>query len=280
MPESGKDCEDEWTDIEVNESDSAVQEMISENLAVLSECDLALPKVSTPTIEKIAFVIEVEEPTLVAELISLQAENSTEPIAYDEPAVLPVVSNLISDECLHPNIVAESESIVEATISNDVVAEAETIAVAGVSTKPAETKSKTAPSVAAKKRLSAGVTTKPKAKPSTVADAAATKSAPIPRPRTAASQPPVKAIEKKSASSLAPKKPVNGDVKPTSILSAAKRSVSSAATSKSTTLTRASTATTTTTKVTAARLTTKTSTSTTAADAPKRYVASLEYIFC
>lgn len=275
----------------------AVQEMISENMAVLGECNL-LENEAPATAENVSSTIfdssvsllgEVDEPAVAAEIVSVEA---TTPTVVEEPAVVSVVSNLITEQCLvpepEPNIVVVSESISEAAVSNNVVAEtvvptAAAGAVAAVavaaavattkakSTKPAEPKSKIAPS-AAKKPLSAGVTAKPKAKPSTVTDAAATKTAPIPRPRTVASQPPAKAIEKKPASSLAAKKPVNGEVKPTTTAPVAKRPASSTTTLKSTISARAttSTTTTTTTRVTAARLTTKTSTTT--AEAPKRFV--------
>lgn len=302
---------------ESNESDSivgAVQEMISENMAVLGEYNLlgneVLPtaeNVSSTAFENIvSFGGEAEEP-VVADIVSIETDNSTSTTAVEEPIVEPVVSNLISEQFSVPeqqsNIAGVNESISEVNVSNDVTAEAvaeETlvadtpeVAVAAVaavavaaavattkakSTKPAEPKSKTAP-VAAKKPLSA-TTAKPKARPSTVTDATATKTAPIARPRTIASQPPVKAIEKKTTTSLAAKKPVNGDVKSTTTVSAAKRPASSTTTLKSTTSARAATSTTTstaTTRVTASRLITKTSTTST--EAPKRFVASI-VAFC
>lgn len=272
-----------------NESDSivgAVQEMISENMAVLGEYNLlgneALPD-ALPTAENtlpttfeniISFVGEVEEPA--ADIVSIETDNSTSPTAVEELPTVSVVSNLISEQCLvpeqQPHIVVENESISETNVNNDIAATVETIAketvapvvVAGAvaavavaaavattkakSTKPAEPKSKTAP-VAAKKPLSA-VTAKPKTKPSTVTDTTATKTAPIARPRTVASQPPVKAIERKTTSSLAAKKPVNGEVKTTTSVSAAKRPASSTTTLKSTTSARASTSTTSTTSTT------------------------------
>lgn len=300
-----------------NETDSivgAVQEMISENMSVLNECNLVLPEaiVTTEAIsslpnqltELIDLVGQEEEPLVAtSDLVSVETDNSTLPAAVEEHSVEHVVSNLISEQFLVPeqqqNIVVENESIAEENVSSVVVAETETIvenvapittaaAVVGAvaattaavaatkstkSTKPAEPKSKTAP-VAAKKPLSAGVTAKPKAKPSSVLD---TKTAPIPRPRTVASQPPVKAIDKKPLSSVAAaKKPVNGDVKSATTVSAAKRPVSSTTTAKSTTSARAATTTTTASRVTTSRLTTKTSTtSTTATDAPKRFVVLL-----
>lgn len=274
-----------------NESDSivgAVQEMISENMAVLGQYNLlgneVLPD-ALPTAENtlpttfeniISFVGEVEEPA--TDIVSIETDNSTSPTAVEEPPAVSVVSNLISEQCLvpeqQPNIVVENESISETNVNNDIAATVETIAeetvapvtavVAGAvaavavaaavattkakSTKPAEPKSKTAP-VAAKKPLSA-VTAKPKAKPSTVTDTTATKTAPIARPRTVASQPPVKAIERKTTSSLAAKKPVNGEVKSTTSVSAPKRPASSTTTLKSTTSARAATSTTPTTTTT------------------------------
>ncbi len=291
-----------------NETDSiveVVQEMISENMAVLNECNLsstdavlteAAENVSSATTDNIIdFVGNVEEPVAV-DLVSVEIENFTsQPTAVLEE---PVVSNLIPEQqqCLipeqqpEPNIVVENGNIVDQNIiSNDVVAATEnepiveavaiaavaTVATAAVAlattkTKPAEPKSKTVP---AKKPLSAGPTAKPKSKP----DAAVTKTAPIPRPRTvASSQPPAKTtIEKKPTSTLAAKKPVNGEVKST--VSAPKRPVSSTTTLKSTTSARTgasatttTTSSTTTTRVTATRLTAKTST--TSADAPKRFV--------
>lgn len=305
-----------------NETESiadAVQEMISENMSMLNECNLddglsTLSQAEEPVeasvlvpenladFATVADVLHVpaenfinNEPVVAADLISVDAENSTSPTAIEEA---PVVSNLISEQCLvpeqQPNIVVENESVAEQNISNNVVAEpfaendvltttevavaalavgATAAVVAATKSKSTEPKSKVA-LAAAKKPLSAGLTAKSKAKPSTVSDATATKTAPIPRPRTVPSQPPVKTIEKKPASSVAAKKLLNGEVKSTTSVSAAKRPVSNTTTVKSTISARTTSSTTSaTTKVTAARLTTKTSTTTsTTADAPKRFV--------
>lgn len=298
-----------------NDSDSiaeVVQEMITENMAVLDQCNLVstdaeaiVENVSAPvtTIPEniIDFLEKVEQvPAAVADVVSVEPENVTLATEVVEPVVESAVSNLISTECLipeqQPNIVVESETIVEQNISNEVAAEpiAETVpipdaavAVAGAAavaavaatvaaaTKTADKKPaakatdpKSKATTAAKKPLSAGAAAKPKAtKPETTA----AKTVPVPRPRTVASQPPVKTIEKKPATSLAAKKPVNGEVKSTASVPAAKRPVSSTTTLKSTTTARtgATSTTTTTTRVTTSRLTTK-ATTTTAAEAPKR----------
>lgn len=298
-----------------NETDTivgAVQEMISEKMAVLSECDLlgsaALPEaeiISISTSENInSDARDVEEPAFAVDLINVQADNVTLPTATDlsntrvEPVEEPtVVLNVIPEQSLAPelgnefsieenmikiiNIITAAESVIETVVEPVtsaiagvavVAAVASTVAaVTSKSAKPTEPK-RTAP-VAAKKPLSAGTTAKPKPKPDTIA----TKTAPVPRPRTVVSQPPAKAIDKKPTSSLAAKKPVNGEVKSTTTASAP-RPISSTTTVKSTTSTRSAPSTTTT-KVTTVRSITKTSTGTTApTDAAKRFVNLISFI--
>lgn len=308
-----------------NDSDSiaeVVQEMITENMAVLDQCNLVSTEpevtgdnvvasaITTTTENIIDFMENVQaEPATVADVVSVESENATLATEVIEPVVEPVVSNLISAESLipeqQPNIVVESETTVEQNIINEVTAEPEpaaqivpvadiapivdtapiadatlavvgAAAVAAVATTAAVAVAKTADkkqpikaadpkakTTAAKKPLTTSAAAKPKAKP----EVAAAKTAPVPRPRTVA--PPVKAIEKKTATStLAAKKPVNGEVKPTTTVPAAKRPVSSTTTLKTTTTARtgAATTTTTTTKVTTSRLTTKPA----GVEAPKR----------
>lgn len=304
-----------------NETDTivgAVQEMISENMAPLSECNLlgsdTLPQTDSISLAAVenasAQNIDVEEPVVVTD-VNIEAENNTADNSRVDAGVVEdpfVVANISSEQCLEPeqqsNLVIGNENSIQEN-TNAIIIAAETItetaatqdtaAVAGVvaaavaatitaaaatsktkSTKPTEPKSKTA-LVAAKKPLSAGTTAKPKAKPNPLSDATATKTAPVPRPRTVVSQPPVKAIDKKPTSTLAAKKPVNGEIKSTTTVSAPRRPISSTTTVKSTTAARAGATTTTTTKVTTSRLITKTSTTATAAsaatDAPKRLVS-------
>lgn len=121
-------------EVKANEGDSiaeAVQEMISENMAVLDECNLApveAENVSSPTTENVIDFTEQAE-----NLISVEAGENFAPSApttVEEPIV---ASNLVPDVCLIPeqqsNIVAEGENIVEQSISNEITTEPELVPV-------------------------------------------------------------------------------------------------------------------------------------------------------